>query len=108
MRRFEPRDDADQLVSTQGGREPVWAKDGSELYYRVGRALMAVKVESGETFQASQPQLLFEAEFQVESGGLNPTYDVARDGRFLITRRLADVSSIRVVLGWSEGLGARD
>ena len=34
-------------VSTGGGVQPVWARDGRELYYREGEWLMAVAVQAG-------------------------------------------------------------
>jgi hypothetical protein len=33
-------------VSTEGGREPVWAPDGETIYYRDGASLVAVPVGS--------------------------------------------------------------
>ena len=51
-------------VSTEGGAEPQWRRDGRELFYLGGRPrkLMAVDVRAvGATFQAGVPRALFEA-----------------------------------------------
>ena len=37
-----PGPGAKWLVSTDGGREPVWGRDGRELFYRAGDLMMAV------------------------------------------------------------------
>src|SRR5262249_17289502 len=49
-------------VSTEGGTEPVWARNGRELFYRSGRKMMAVDIATGPAFAADNPKMLFEAE----------------------------------------------
>ncbi len=34
------------LVSTDGGKEPVWSRDGCQLFYRRDRQVLAVPVET--------------------------------------------------------------
>jgi eukaryotic-like serine/threonine-protein kinase len=49
------------LISTEGGVEPEWRRDGKELFYVRGHALMAVDVStSGPEFDAGIPKALFE------------------------------------------------
>jgi len=45
VRPYPPGTGGQILISTDGGREPVWARDGRELFYRSGNRLMAVPVE---------------------------------------------------------------
>ena len=68
-------------ISVQGGRHPVWSRDGRELYF-VGadQKLLAVEIKPGPQFQASVPKVLFD----VRLGANNASYDVSADGRFLI------------------------
>ena len=73
-------------VSTAGGTEPVWAPDGTELFYREGGRMMSVAVSSGDDLAPSLPRLLFEGPYEQEIVG-NANFDVARDGRFLMIRR---------------------
>lgn len=75
-------------ISTGGGFEPKWRKDGGELFYlgTDGR-LMSVRVLDRETFAADPPRTLFETASigpHVWTLGRN-RYDVAPDGtRILI------------------------
>lgn len=49
-------------ISPNGGSQPVWRRDGRELYYiSPGKTLMAVPVNAGEMFEYGTPQPLFEA-----------------------------------------------
>ncbi|MCZ6816816.1 MAG: protein kinase, partial [Planctomycetota bacterium] len=38
-------------ISTDGGIDPIWAPDGSELFYRKGGAIVSVPVETDSTFR---------------------------------------------------------
>ena len=40
------------LVSTSGGRNPVWKRDGGELFYRNGDKMMSVTTKPGSDFSA--------------------------------------------------------
>jgi Tol biopolymer transport system component len=83
------------LVSTSGGINPVWRKDGMELFYRNGDKMMVVSAHLGSEFTATKPQMLF-------SGGFEDEYDVAPDGsRFIMVQRppQAPRTLINVVLG---------
>jgi Tol biopolymer transport system component len=93
-------------VSSNGGAEPRWSRDGSELFYRMGNQMLAVDVELGESFSASRPHVLFDGHFDSGVAG-NPNYDVSSDGeRFLMIRRSEEAipNTINVVLNWSEDL----
>ena len=46
-------------VSTELGQEPVWSRDGRELFYRGPRGMMVVPVEFEPTFRSGDPELLF-------------------------------------------------
>lgn len=76
-----------QPVSNGGGTEPVWARDGRELFYREGDRMMAVRLTgSGADLQAGRPQALFEGRFA--KGSIDAAnYDVTPDGqRFLMVQ----------------------
>jgi len=97
-------------ISTAGGVEPVWSRDGSELYYREGSRLMAVTLPSRSPERASAPRVLFEGPFERTSmGGGMANYDVSADGRrFVMVRRKAGVMprTIQLVLNWPAALAA--
>jgi serine/threonine protein kinase/Tol biopolymer transport system component len=71
-------------ISSGGGAEPVWARNGRELFYRSGNKMMAAEVSTGEQFSAAKPKELFESDFEHRRGPVNnltPDYDVSPDGR---------------------------
>ena len=96
-------------VSSGGGVQARWSRDGKELYFVAPDGkLMAVPVDgSGPAFRAGPPVALFTPRF-VESASVNPftaQYDVARDGRFLINMSLDNMSEapITLILNWKSG-----
>ena len=96
-------------LSANGGTEPCWSPDGSELYYRSGDDMMAVGVETQPELRADTPVRLFTKKFFVDPL-LTRVYDVSPvDGRFLIMRvetgnRPETISQIVVVTNWFEEL----
>jgi len=75
-------------VSTEGGLAPLWARDGSELYFLSGdREMMAagVTVASGE-LRITRRERLFELSQTTLVGDRTTQYDVDADGRFLMLR----------------------
>ena len=77
-------------VSTGGGSEPMWARDGRELFYATpGGALMSVQVEPGATWMAGAPAKIVEGRyfFGNPTGTFGRTYDVSPDSsRFLMIK----------------------
>jgi serine/threonine-protein kinase len=83
------------LVSTTGGIEPVWAREGRELFYRAPNgAVMRVSFTSGSTWKASTPMQLFPATSYTlaspTAGGAVRTYDVSPDGRRFLMMKNSD------------------
>jgi dipeptidyl aminopeptidase/acylaminoacyl peptidase len=93
-------------VSNGGGRAPVWSRDGRELFYRQGTAVMAVPVTLQPAFTVGKSRRLFEGPYELPSTGGNPYYDVAPDGRFVMIRSVDPAAGrqLRVVLNWFEEL----
>ncbi len=95
-------------ISTEGGTELMWARNGRELFYRNGDKMMAVAVETKPTFAAAKPKLLFEGHYEPGVFAYEPNYDVAPDGqRFLMIKGSEQESAatqINVVENWSEEL----
>ncbi|MDA2934798.1 hypothetical protein MYX82_10720, partial [Acidobacteria bacterium AH-259-D05] len=104
-----PEPDVKWLVSEEeGGGEPVWSPDGTELFYRTGTRLMVVAVETEPSFQAGKPRVLFEGVYAT-----NPLlqghryYDISPDGqRFLMVKNVDrdEEAQINIVLNWFEEL----
>jgi serine/threonine-protein kinase len=96
-------------LSTDGGTEPVWARNGKELFYRAGKKLMAVPISVGAGSAPGRPKVLFEGDFM--QGLQLPTYDVSLDGRqfyFLQKSKQAEQQArIEIILNWFEELKQR-
>ena len=92
-------------ISTDGAAEPVWARNGRELFYRNADRMMAVEVTTSPSFMAGKPRLLFEKPYVRVS--LRPNYDVTPDGRFLMLQQIEAESApmyLNVVQNWQEEL----
>ena len=98
-----PLSGAKWQISRDGGSEPRWRHDGNELYYLApDRAMTAVEVRRGATFEAGPPVVLFRV--AARNIGEN-TYIVARDGRFLanaLTQQQG--TAMTVVTDWMQRL----
>jgi hypothetical protein len=94
-------------ISSNGGAEPVWARNGKELYYIEGENMMAVAVEANATFNFKPAARLFEMAY---ARALQPpSYDVTPDGRFVMIKPdEAEEKPISVILNWQERLNARN
>jgi serine/threonine protein kinase/Tol biopolymer transport system component len=89
------------MISTAGGTEPRWRRDGGELFYVAGdRRLMAVSVTTAAAFSQGIPQELFETRMiEDRSWG----FDVSPDGRRFVVSVEAGASTpapVHIVLGW--------
>jgi serine/threonine-protein kinase len=98
-------------VSTAGGRQPLWARSGKELFYLGSDgALLRVSVEaSGATWNAGAPMKLLEGRYYTGTGS-GRAYDASADGqRFLVIKASgADANAappaLIVVQHWDEEL----
>jgi serine/threonine protein kinase/Tol biopolymer transport system component len=104
-------------VSRSGGAEPVWSRDGREIFYRQNDSLLTVALDtSGPTLSFKGAVELFKepSYLKNDDGQLAMrTYDVAPDGRFLMIQRAGDTSgavqsaSIVVIENWIEEVKRR-
>ena len=90
-----------QQVSAGRGGNPVWSKDGREIFYQRDRTcdgtnlagcekdMMAVTIDTESTLAvtAGVPEMLFEDPYY-SSNGLH--FDVAKDGQFLMIKSLTE------------------
>ena len=71
-------------VSTEGGAEPRWSADGSELYFRRGDSLYAISVSTESGIEVAAARLILKQPFDRNTYRDRAAYDVAADGRFLV------------------------
>jgi len=99
-----PAPGARARISTQGGLDPRWRRDGHELFYKTpDGTLMAVDVKAGGPLEPGAPRKLF------ATGLRPPTWDqyaVTADGqRFLVLMPVDTApTTTTVVLNWTAGI----
>ena len=96
-------------VSPDGGRFPVWSRDGRELYYARAGQIHAVPISTvGDSLRLGSATRLFEANMTGGDVGEVTPYDVARDGRFLINRFVERTAPpATVIVNWRGNQPAR-
>jgi Tol biopolymer transport system component len=111
-----PPSDVKWLISTSGGNEPRWRRDGKALFFMSGgvtsRDVMSVEVDtSTDMFRAGVPQKRFTVRpFMPNSliGAFN-SWDVTPDGlRFLVVSPESTTAPpVTVVVNWLQRLNTR-
>ena len=94
-------------ISTGGGDNLVWERDGKQLFYRQSGNIMGVDVRTQPAFTASTPRIIVPAKAIGNFLSGDP-FDISPDGqRFLIHQQssgAAQAAQINVILNWSEEL----
>ena len=92
------------LISTAGGNQPVWRRDGRELFYAdLDNRLMAIPITLGATVESGASVPLFELRAEAAGGDVWHQYDVTPDAqRFLVNMlpERAAAPPITVVVNW--------
>jgi serine/threonine protein kinase/Tol biopolymer transport system component len=89
-------------VSVDGGVQPMWRRDGRELYYLgLDGTMFAVEIKEGERIAAGAPRSLFQATV----GAVNPSieqYATVDGERFLILKPVDRTQRpINIIVNWS-------
>jgi len=91
-------------ISSDGGREPLWNRNGRELFFRNGNKMMAAPIDTQHGFSAGTPKMLFQGQY-VTLANSTPNYDVTADGqKFLMLKSTVQPAQINVVVNWFEEL----
>jgi serine/threonine-protein kinase len=90
-------------VSTGGGTEPLWSRDGRELFFQSGATLMSVTLAPGAVFAASPPRVVHEGRFAKSING-NSSWSVSPDGKRFLRIQQAEperaITQLDLVLNW--------
>jgi serine/threonine-protein kinase len=95
-------------ISKEGGGEPIWSKDGRQLFYRQSGQVWVVDIRTDGGFSASKPRLLFEKTgFHLTNAVRN--WDLCPDGQgFLMVKseesKPRPVTEMILVQNWFEEL----
>jgi hypothetical protein len=110
-----PHAGSKRQVSSAGGVQPRWRRDGQELFYlALDAELMAVPVKSEADIEIGRANALFRTQLPTWAtggpAGWRTSYDVAADGqRFLLNNPPEHHDPpIRVILNWQAALTARE
>jgi Tol biopolymer transport system component len=98
------------VISSGVGRQPVWSRDGRELFYRTeDGTVMSVPIRTSPSFTHGTPTRIVTPPQTLRDWASGPTYDVSPDGRrfLFIKAPELDIQSLRVVLNWDLELKAR-
>jgi eukaryotic-like serine/threonine-protein kinase len=110
VRPFPDAESARWQVSAAGGSDPVWSRNGRELFYLSAQGeMMSVEVALGAAFTISPPKRLFPTGPYTVIAGV-PSFDVSPDGKqFLMLRETTptDRNELIVVQNWVEEMKAR-
>jgi serine/threonine protein kinase/Tol biopolymer transport system component len=97
-------------VSVSGGLEPLWSRDGRELFYTDADGfLTSARIETAPDFRVASRTRLFSREGYTYTIPGSPYYDISPDGtRFIMSRPARSKNSERlvVVLNWFDELRA--
>jgi hypothetical protein len=109
VRPFPDADSARWQLSDAGGTDPVWSRNGRELFYLSGQnEMMSVPIAQGPGFSFGSPRKLFSAAPYTPIPPV-PAFDVSQDGRFLLLRETTPTerNELIVVQNWVEEMKAR-
>jgi Tol biopolymer transport system component len=101
-------------ISVGGGSQPLWAKNGREIFYvSPDNVMMAAVVTTQEGFQVGERKALFEIPSGFVLSAVSTPYDVSPDGqRFIMVRDIPSATPavgapIILVENWFEELRAK-
>jgi Tol biopolymer transport system component/tRNA A-37 threonylcarbamoyl transferase component Bud32 len=113
VRPFPNVENREWMVSIDGGKQPLWARNGRELFYVSKDTMMRVTVTTDPTFAAAIPRKLFangSALNPPSGGGVGRMYEASTDGqRFLMLKESGATEAPRparmtLVQNWFEEL----
>ena len=94
------------VISAGGGEEPLWSRDGRQIFYRSPNAIIAATVSRSGNPEVVARDTIVEDDFL--SNHFHPMYDVAPDGkRLLLLEGDESQRQLTVILNWTRWLEAR-
>jgi len=85
-------------ISVGPAAEPMWSRDGTELFYRNASEMWVVSITTTPTLVAGRPRLLFDEPYETDPDGQgNPAYDVSLDGTHLLMATTPTGRNVRLV-----------
>jgi len=97
LRRF-PEGGLEYKISVDGGNQPRWRRDGTEVFYVEGDTLIAAPIGLGETPSFGVPEPLFSDPGLVLTEPARFNYDVGWDGESFVICAFKEFSSVPTVI----------
>jgi len=96
-------------VSTDGGQQPRWRRDGKELFFlSPDRKMMAMSVKDSSKLEFGPPKVLFQTRaHEPITAEEFFTYDVSADGQQFLVNVNAEQNNaapVDIILNWASGL----
>jgi hypothetical protein len=92
-------------VSTQGGAEPAWSRDGRELFYRTADSMVVATLSTNPSFTVTGRRNLFAVAGYLAGDVNGRGYDVSPDGtRFVMVVGSASDTPLIALHGFFERL----
>ncbi len=94
-----PTGEIQQASLVGGSEEPRWTADGRRLFYRSGRRLMFVEIQTEPGLAVGVPEVFYEGDF-VNVGGRS--YEISPDGSraLVMDGGVSTTTTLNVVPGW--------
>jgi Tol biopolymer transport system component len=92
-------------ISTNGGQDPVWSRDGRELYYySADNKIMAVGIKPSAPATQQSPFGVPKVLFEIPKAANDNGFELSKDGRFLLPAMVEQQTStpMTVVLNWPD------
>lgn len=93
-------------VTTNGGDQPVWSRDGRTLFFRVDSGIHAIDFVAAPEPNVSNARPLFPDRFDNPQAGNHTAYDAFPDGNLLMlqstTEQSIEGTKIVLVINWLE------
>ena len=95
-------------ISSEGGTEPLWSRNGRQLFYRHGRQILLCDVQVGTGFSAGKPRLVLDQPGYWDSMPIR-CWDLSPEGlRFVMVklgeRKPQPLTEMVLVQNWFEEL----
>ena len=95
-------------ISNEGGSEPIWSKDGRQLFYRRADQVWVADIRTEGGFSAGKPRLLFEQRDLMGEAHIR-SWDLWPDGQGFLMVKLErakpqPVTEMILVQNWFEEL----
>jgi serine/threonine-protein kinase len=93
--------DVQLQVSVDGATEPMWSRDGREIFYRAGSRLVAAQLQLGADPSVVSRTSLFDVS-AYDAAGPHANYDVSPDGTWFVFARRGGTNHIVVIQNVAE------